>query len=179
MEAVRRNSAFCLGVLIDSTGKALGPNFLQILQWLYPLCVRKANQLAFDTGGADIDNALSAVSKMIRIAPELVPLEQVLPVMVAALPLRADPSEGPSVYGILVTLLMNNNPVAFNNLPAIIHVFAHVVSPDSKDLDVVKAEVTSCIKSLASSASYSSLLANTMPTLDPTVQNIISATISS
>jgi len=98
MESVRRNSAFCLGVFVESTGPALSGYFLQMLTWLHPLCVRPAGQQVVgggaDVGGADVDNALSAVAKMIRVAPAgLIPLDQVLPVLLEALPLRGDTSE--------------------------------------------------------------------------------------
>jgi hypothetical protein len=78
MESVRRNSAFCLGIIVETTGTALSGHFLQMLQWLHPMCLRKDSQKGkSDAGGADVDNALSAVAKMIRVSPDLIPLTQV------------------------------------------------------------------------------------------------------
>ena len=180
MEGVRRNSAYFLAALIESTGKVLGPHFLHILQMLYPLCNRKDSQQAFDCGGADIDNALSAVAKMIKVAPELLPLNQVLPVLLAALPLRADNSEGPSVYGTLAMLLQTQNPVAYENFQAIIVAFGQVLIPDSKAVDETKGIVVSCLKALASDSTHSNALVNTLnsiSTTNPVISNYISAAL--
>ncbi|MGB4191691.1 MAG: hypothetical protein WBJ81_04000, partial [Rickettsiales bacterium] len=55
MEGVRRNSAFCIGTLVQSTGTALVPHFMSLLQWLHPVCLRKDARKTSDTGGADVD----------------------------------------------------------------------------------------------------------------------------
>lgn len=65
-------------MIVEVTGPALGDYFLQMLQWLHPLCLRKDSQKGrSDAGGADVDNALSAVAKMIKVAPQRVPIAQV------------------------------------------------------------------------------------------------------
>lgn len=111
MESVRRNSAFCLAQLLESTGTAMSQYFLHMLQWLHPICVRDKSALGSE-GGADIDNAISAVARMIKMAPEVVPLAQVLPVLLGALPMRGDVSEGPFVYQTLATLVLKQEPTA-------------------------------------------------------------------
>jgi len=113
-ESVRRNSAFTIGALIRSSEGAMVPHFMQILQLLHPLCARRTT--GTDTGGADVDNTLSTVAHMIRVSPDSVPLNQVLPVMLEALPLRADHLEGENVYGCLIDLLKNNNAIAITLL---------------------------------------------------------------
>jgi hypothetical protein len=181
MESVRRNSAYFVAALVGTTGKVLSPYFIQILQMLYPLCNRKESQMNYDSGGADIDNALSAVAKMIVIAPELLPLNSILPVLLAALPLRADHSEGPSVYTSLVNLLISKNSVAFDNFVPIITAFGNVLSPDSKAIDETKAIVQSCLKALASDSASSSILMNALhsiSTTNPMLSNIISSNIN-
>jgi hypothetical protein len=116
-EAVRRNAAFTFGALIRSSAGAMVPHFMQILQLLHPLCARRTT--GTDTGGADVDNTLSTVAHMIRVSPDSVPLNQVLPVMLAALPLRSDHLEGENVYGCLIDLLKSNNAVAITMLAQI------------------------------------------------------------
>lgn len=137
MESVRRNAAFCLCALIDSAGAALAPNYLQILQMLYPICTRNASAKAIDTG-ADVDNALSAVAKMIKNSPETIPLDSVLPVMLASLPLRNDMTEGPSVYGSLSHLLANQNQTILQHLPQVVSIFGHELSAQSKATEETK-----------------------------------------
>lgn len=146
MEGVRRNAAFCLCALIDSAGVALAPNYLQILQMLYPICTRSADAKTIDTG-ADVDNALSAVSKMIKYSPEAIPLETVLPVMLSSLPLRNDMAEGYSVYGSLTRLLVAQNATALQYLPQIIAIFGYELSSESKATEEAKAVIVIGLKS--------------------------------
>lgn len=145
MEGVRRNAAFCLCSLIDSAGAALSSNYLQILQMLYPICTRNADAKAIDTG-ADVDNALSAVAKMIKHAPDSIPLDSVLPVMIASLPLRNDMSEGPSVYGSLVQLIATQNAAAMQHLHQIVAILAQELSPKSKATEETKAIIVTGLR---------------------------------
>ena len=110
IENVRRNSSFTLGALIRSSGVAMVPFFMAILQWLHPLCARRTT--GTDTGGADVDNTLSTVAHMIKVSPDSIPLNQVLPVMLTALPLRSDHLEGENIYGCLISLIQANNVIA-------------------------------------------------------------------
>ena len=157
MESVRRNSAFCMATFVDAAGSALGGHFLQILECLRPLCTRAANQQSADSGGADVDNALSAVAKMIKAAPERVPLEHVIPVMLAALPLRADYSEGPSVYGSLSALILANNPVVLANLPSLLSSLGQELVA-SKTVDETKGIIFSTLQAMKNSPTLQPLL---------------------
>lgn len=123
MEAVRRNSAFCVATLVKSCREGVVHCYAPFLQLLYPLCANGAVQTGVDAGGADIDNALSAVASMINTSIESVPLDQVLPVMINALPLRADHVEGENVYGVIIKLLESNNPIAVGMKDKLVPIF--------------------------------------------------------
>jgi hypothetical protein len=150
MEGVRRNSAFCIGVLVETTGTALSQHFMHFLGWLHPLCTRHEAQQASDVGGADIDNAISSVARMINVAQALIPLDQVLPVMLASLPLRSDHSEGENIYGCFSRLVLSGDATALRLLPQILESFAQVVSAGSKSSDETKAVVKTCVAQLSS-----------------------------
>lgn len=164
MESVRRNAAFCVGVLVEATGTALSAHFMQMLSWLYPLCSRSEPQQTTDMGGADVDNAVSSVARMINAAQTLIPLDRVLPVMLSSLPLRSDYSEGENIYGCIARLVLSGEPNALNLLPKILEVFAQVFLPDSKATAETKAVVKSCLQQLTS---------------DPQGQNAIRAALAS
>ena len=150
MESVRRNSAYCVGVLVQATGLALAPHFMSILQALYPLCTRSADKMASDTGGADVDNALSSVARIINTGgASLIPLAQVLPVMLAALPLRSDTSEGPNIYGCLIDLVIAGDASSIALLPQILNAFGEALVTDSNAVQEVREKVTLCLKELA------------------------------
>lgn len=113
LESVRRNAAFCLHVIITACGEQLRGEHNTFLQWLHPLCSRTVNHsnlATVDSLGADTDNALSAVCAMINVNPSL-PLDQILPVVCNALPLRGDASEGPVIYRLLAELVVAQHPV--------------------------------------------------------------------
>jgi len=162
MEGVRRNSAFCVGNLVEATGTTLQQYFLPMLQWLHPLCIRPEGQNSSDVGGADVDNALSAVARMIKAGPSFIPVNQVLPVLLQALPLRGDTSEGPQVYQCLATLVRQNEPTAVAMVPQILNACFEVLSKDSTAIDETKVICSALIKSIATS-SHASHLAAVLP----------------
>eukprot|EP00602_Paraphysomonas_sp_CaronLab_P003188 CAMPEP_0185039098 /NCGR_PEP_ID=MMETSP1103-20130426/35595_1 /TAXON_ID=36769 /ORGANISM="Paraphysomonas bandaiensis, Strain Caron Lab Isolate" /LENGTH=964 /DNA_ID=CAMNT_0027577857 /DNA_START=417 /DNA_END=3311 /DNA_ORIENTATION=- len=177
MENVRRNSAYALGVLCENAMDQLSPSILQILQWIYPLCVRESTEVVSDVGGADIDNALAAVARMIMAAPSAVPLGQVLPVLISALPLRSDFGEGLSIYTCLAGLVKDQNPDALSLLPRILVAFAQALEDGSQYTDETKVIVISCIKYLSSNEQYREVFSSAHGSLQdqPAVMHIIDA----
>lgn len=55
------------------------------------------------------DNAAGAVARLIIARPEAVPLDQVLPVFLNSLPLKADYAENEPVFNCLFQLFRVNN----------------------------------------------------------------------
>lgn len=55
------------------------------------------------------DNATGAVARLILAHPDAMPLDQVLPVFVGALPLKADFAENEPVFNCLFQLFRSNN----------------------------------------------------------------------
>lgn len=86
-----------------------------------------------------VDNAAAAVARMIMAAPATVPMEQVLPVLLSALPLKADRSENEAVYTCLLGLIHLRHPEALRTLDSILGknfcgvrgVFLHLVTDAS------------------------------------------------
>ena len=158
MDGVRRNAAFCIGILVQSTGSALAQHFLHILQWLHPVCIRPESQKSSDAGGADVDNALSAVARIINTAPTMIPISQVLPVMLAALPLRDDNSEGPYIYQCIVNLIASGESCIPNLIGDISGAFIEVLRKESNALDSTKTIAISGLKLIGSNLQYQSSL---------------------
>ncbi|RHY32948.1 hypothetical protein DYB32_002039 [Aphanomyces invadans] len=141
--SLQRNSAFSLGAIVRMSGPALAPQYLQLLQALAPLF--NANDEAV------VDNACSAVASMISTAPEAVPLDQVLPVFLKALPLKADFSETENVYGALFKLLEMQHPVASQHMGTILSIFAQSLGENSDVDEDVQKKIVACFKWLAAS----------------------------
>lgn len=158
MEGVRRNSAFCVGTLVQSTGTSLVPHFMSLLQWLHPVCLRKDARKTSDIGGADVDNALAAVCRLITASAEAVPLPHVLPVLLAALPLREDTTEGPCIYQCLASLLHTNEPTAVSMAAQIVAAFGETLSKQSSASEETKAISAAIMKHLLASPQYQSMV---------------------
>lgn len=180
MEGVRRNSAFCVGTLVQSTGVAMAPFFMTLLQWMHPVCLRKDSRKTSDTGGADVDNALASVCRMINVSAEHVPLAQVLPVVLSSLPLREDVSEGPIIYQCLATLLHTNEPTAMSMLPQLVATFGETLCKGSSANEQTKLVCKEILKHCVNSSqlqgtvmSYLSQLPNQED--QQTIQQMISS----
>ena len=105
---VQRNAAFCAGVSIEALKDRMSIQDCQtLLQGLGPLLQRSTNSSPpSESAMACTDNAVAAVARMIMHGPSSgIPLGQVLPVMLAALPLETDFSENETVYTCLLGLL--------------------------------------------------------------------------
>lgn len=147
MEMVRRNAVYCLGVLIESTGDQLVAHFMTILEALAPLCARSADQQTTDAGGADVDNALAALARMINVDKTQVPLPQVIPALLNALPLRVDFMEGEGIFSCIATLLSEGEPTVVANLPLVLSVMAQTMTTEFKYDDKTKGICQEAIKS--------------------------------
>ena len=124
----RRNAAFCVGELCKNSGAAALKYYPDILQGLHRLFANSEQDLAVR------DNAAGAIARMIMVQPQSIPLNQVLPVFIKALPLKEDHEESMAVYSCLCNLLLSSHPQILTLVPDVIHVFAQVVvSPDESD----------------------------------------------
>jgi hypothetical protein len=164
MEGVRRNSAYCIGTMVQAIKAPMIPHYQTFLMWLSPLCTRSADKAASDAGGADIDNALSAVARMIDVSRESVPLPSVLPVMLSAMPLRADFGEGENIFKVISSLITSKEPTTLSMLPLVLVQLGHTLEPDSKANDETKALTKSCLQHISREAE-----------LGPIFQNAVSA----
>lgn len=128
-EETRSNATFWCGVLLLHGGDASVQYYQQALVKLAPLF----NNTALIPNL--IDNACGAVARMILSHPEALPLDQVLPVFLRALPLRKDFEENKTVYPALFTLYQQHfqkfEAVLTASLPLLVSVFAKALGNDN------------------------------------------------
>jgi len=127
---VKRNAAFCTGVSCEGLGDLIVTVYPQILQAISPLFALDQN--TSDSSAAAIDNAAAAISRMIMASPANVPMGQVLPVLLRALPLKNDMTENETVYQCLLGLLQMNQEDAVANKAEIRRIFTEATSEGSK-----------------------------------------------
>ncbi|CAA6664910.1 unnamed protein product [Spirodela intermedia] len=118
----RRNAAFCAGEFCKNGG-------LPILWGDTPIPLPTV--WGSEPDAAVRDNAAGAVARMIMAAPQSLPLDQVLPVFLKALPLKEDLVESMTVYSCVCELVLSSSPQILPLVPVVVSVFAQVLlSPD-------------------------------------------------
>ncbi|KAF9916975.1 hypothetical protein BX616_002266, partial [Lobosporangium transversale] len=140
-DEVRSNGAFAIGALCQNTTIDLSSQYPTLLTALYPLFQGQALPNV-------TDNACGAVARMIMRHPEAVPLDQVLPVFVQALPLKRDFEENEPVYQLLFSLIRTQNSWVGNNLPRLLQIFTEVLSKEDELKPHRRQEMIDIIKSL-------------------------------
>ncbi|OEL17886.1 Importin subunit beta-4, partial [Dichanthelium oligosanthes] len=139
----RRNAAFCVGEICKNGGAAALKYYGDILRSLHNLFSNS------ESDDAVRDNAAGAIARMIMVQPQSIPLNQVLPVFIKALPLKEDHEESMPVYSCICSLLLSSHPQILPLVPDVIHVFAQVVvSPHESD--EVKTNIGKAVSHLIS-----------------------------
>ncbi|KAL9246199.1 hypothetical protein vseg_019764 [Gypsophila vaccaria] len=116
----RRNAAFCVGEFCRNGGEAALKYYGDILRGLHPLFGES------EPDNAVRDNAAGAVARMIMVHPESIPLNQVLPVFLKALPLKEDHEESVAVYSCVCNLILSSNSQILSMVPDLVNIFAQV-----------------------------------------------------
>uniref|UniRef100_A0A3Q3VV54 Importin N-terminal domain-containing protein n=1 Tax=Mola mola TaxID=94237 RepID=A0A3Q3VV54_MOLML len=94
---VRNNSVFGLGCLAQAAGSVVVSDFPMMLSVFSNLLTKESDLRV-------IDNLCAALCRMIMSNVEAVPLEQVVPALVARLPLKEDMEENKTVFSCLAML---------------------------------------------------------------------------
>jgi len=113
----------------------------QILQKLAPLF---ANTKAIPN---IMDNACGAVARMLLTFPQQLPLDQVLPVFLKALPLKKDFEENKTVYNSIFQLFRSQNTTVMSNLPLVLTLFAKVLGSEDVEQEI-QIEIINMLKTL-------------------------------
>lgn len=90
---------FCVGILYEFSGALLAPQALEILQYLWKVIATP------EIDPATIDNAISAVGRMIIGSPTGFPYESVLPSWFAHLPLKTDYEEAATILKTIAVMV--------------------------------------------------------------------------
>ncbi|KAK3011325.1 hypothetical protein RJ639_011712 [Escallonia herrerae] len=99
--------------LLPAFAKAMG-YYGDVLRGLHPLFGES------EPDNAARDNAAGAVARMIMVHPESIPLNQVLPVFLRALPLKEDHEESMTVYSCLCNLVLSSNAQIWSALSSLL-----------------------------------------------------------
>jgi len=139
---VLSNAAFATGLLVEYSDVDLSPQLGHVLQVLHPLFIN-IPQDAPVTRLTAKDNATGAVGRIILRYSNSVPLQQVLPIFISALPLKNDPLENRPVFRALFHLFKTNGAAMYPYMDQLLAVFAYVLDPTLEDQigDEVRTEL--------------------------------------
>uniref|UniRef100_A0A0W0GA03 Importin N-terminal domain-containing protein n=1 Tax=Moniliophthora roreri TaxID=221103 RepID=A0A0W0GA03_MONRR len=145
---VLSNAAFAVGLLIEHSEVDLSPQYIHLLGALRPLF-----DVSPDLPPARLnakDNAAGAVARMIVRNTGAVPLDQVLPVFINALPLKNDYLENRPVFRAIFHLTRTNSAALGQYMDQLLQVFATVLDPNGPDQvgDQVRGELIQLIGAL-------------------------------
>lgn len=128
---VQSNACFAIGLLVEHSQTDLSSYYLTLLAALRPIFNTTPSSSPAQLNARD--NAAGAISRMIVRNTAAVPLEQVLPVLTAALPLKNDLLENRPVFCALFHLFGVNFQSLVPYLDHLLAVFAHVLDPTAPD----------------------------------------------
>ena len=171
-EAMRRNSAYCVCTLFDLVGDEMVPQYSSVLQALYPICSRElVNETgAIEAGGADIDNAVGVIARMINTGAAHLPLPDVLKMMLSALPLKSDFADASIIYACLCNLVNIDNPVVTPLLAEFFTIFAQTLVQTEVDASTKDMIITTA-KDFASRNAHTFFAV--VQSVDPRIQGIL------
>ncbi|KAF9462876.1 armadillo-type protein [Collybia nuda] len=145
---VQSNAAFAVGQLVENSEVDLSPQYLHLLAGLRPLFVITPDAPAAKLNAKD--NAAGAVGRLLLRNAAAIPLDQVLPVFIDALPLKNDFLENRPVFRALFHLFRTNGAALYPFMDRLLQVFAHVLDPSGPDQvgDEIRAQLIDLIGAL-------------------------------
>jgi len=143
---VKRNAAFCSGICAEHLRDRIAADFPAMLQQIGPIFSLHAEHS--DATAACVDNAAAAVARMIMAVPAAVPMSQVLPVMLKALPLKTDMTENETIYTCLLGLLQMNHPDVQANIAEIKRIFNESCQETSTVDEEIKVKLREALQAL-------------------------------
>ncbi|XP_034416059.1 importin-4 isoform X1 [Cyclopterus lumpus] len=123
---VRNNSVFGLGCLAQATGPIGISDYPMMLSVF-------SNMLTRESDLRVIDNLCAALCRMIMSNVDAVPLEQVVPALVARLPLKEDLEENKTVFSCLAMLYTHSPALVVTLMKPIVAASSHVLG--TKDIN--------------------------------------------
>ncbi len=171
---VRRNTAFCIGIMAETAGSAYKAHFPALLESLAATFQNSTNGVM--NGGQQetcvLDNAASAVARIIMADEGTSPwIQQALPVLLSALPLKVDMNENRTVYQCVSGLLVMGHPVALQHASTILTALSKALGQEKVDVNV-KKEIASQLQNM-SKTEHSSTISAAMQTVPENLQQAL------
>ncbi|XP_061614614.1 importin-4 [Phyllopteryx taeniolatus] len=132
---VRNNSVFGLGCLAQAAGPLVASDYPTMLSVFSNLLTKEADLRV-------IDNLCAALCRMILGHVEAVPLEQVVPALLARLPLKEDMEENKTVFSCLAMLYSHSPALIVKLMKPIVELSCHMLGDKKVDKETQKILAT-------------------------------------
>lgn len=172
--ALRRNSAFCLGVICEFVPSlpTVQRRLMEILKGLHALIMENPENMR-EAQLCARDNAIAATGRILRGCQASVPLDEVVPLFLYALPLRADFDES---EGVLKTLLhLCYGSIAEKHQELLLRgIVGELVngSVSKSTRNQAKSVLQNCVKNLGSDHPFFAAIARTDARYEHLLRNI-------
>merc|ERR1711991_321089 len=128
-DEVQRNSVYAAGLMISRDPQ-------RFEQFVQPTLQGVGMLLSEDREPTVIDNACGTIARLIMAMGDALPVGELLPAMVNALPLRDDFEENVTVYNCLFGLYAQNHAVALSLLPNVIAAISQILGTPMLPLEM-------------------------------------------
>jgi len=128
-------SIWCLGILTTVSPLDMAPHFPKLLELLLPIL--KEERIVCHDAGMVKDNVIFTLSRMIRGNVDAVPMAEIFPLILRALPLTHDQSELDVVCEMMVSLWNQREKTFVSHLPEVLSVSSRMLQ-DSKASDSIE-----------------------------------------
>ncbi|KAI9310977.1 armadillo-type protein [Dichotomocladium elegans] len=139
--SVRSNSAYAIGLLFSYSRVNLMNQIPVAVSALHPLF---NNQTLLNA----TDNAAGSLARILLAYPQSAYLDQVLPIFIGALPLKADVEENEPVFDFIFHLFRSNHPFVLNHLPDLCKIFLHVLSDENQLKPKTRAQLIELVQAI-------------------------------
>ncbi|KAM9333183.1 importin-4 [Pholidichthys leucotaenia] len=117
---VRNNSVFGLGCLAQAAGPIVASDYPMMLSVFSNLLAKESDQRV-------LDNLCAALCRMIMSNVDIVPLEQVVPALLARLPLKEDLEENKTVFSCLAMVYKHSPALVVKGITHLVAASDHVL----------------------------------------------------
>lgn len=136
---VKSNAAYGIGIIIFNSTAPITSAFQNILSSLSKLLAKAENENIDDEETKDmIDrsyaNACGCVARMFLKSPELVPVDQILPVLLSHLPLKTAYEEYTPIFNLIIQLYQTNFALIDQYTSSTVEIFAAVFTKEQERL---------------------------------------------
>ncbi|XP_044765904.1 importin-4-like [Coccinella septempunctata] len=142
-DEVRNNAVFGLGEMILHGKDKIFNYYPDILQTLSSLVSKEPHE-------GTLDNICGAIAKMIMVNPSGLPLDQVFPVYLDRLPLRADFEENEAVIKSFFVLYQSGSDILKINIAKVSRVLIHIYIQQETPNDETKIILIKLLRSIQS-----------------------------